>query len=327
MIEQQAADYFLAQVTDPTPELKREIDEWLGGNPAHAVAYARAARAWDMTADLSLSSIDGTVHASDRVNETRWLDFEDKMFTRRRVLAAGAAAGIAGAVGLGVWHGRRGIATAVGEVRDVTLPDGSIMHLNTDSRVVVAYSGKRRLIQLLAGEAYFDVARNPDRPFDVEVNGSTVRALGTAFNLRVLSELVELTVTHGLVGVHTSEGRTGKVPAGDGAYIKPQDVVVASLRKDEVEQRTLWRSNVIELNGESLGQAIAEFNRYRAVPIVIGDRRLSALRVGGRFRTDEADQFLTALKQTLPLDVIRQDDGGVLLIYQPPAESGESAVP
>src|SRR3546814_8628621 len=74
-------------------------------------------------------------------SETRWLDFTDKAFSRRGMLAAGAvAATIVGAIGLGIWRGQQGIATAIGEVRDVALPDGSVMHLNTGSRVVVAFS-------------------------------------------------------------------------------------------------------------------------------------------------------------------------------------------
>jgi transmembrane sensor len=84
-----------------------------------------------------------------------------------------------------------------------------------------------------------------------------------------------------------------------------------------VQQRTAWRDGVIELDGETLAQAIEEFNRYRAQPIVLGDERLAALRVGGRFEVGEADKFLLALGSSFPIDTIRTADGSLMVVARP----------
>lgn len=306
-IEQQAVDYLLALTGSPSDALRQDVRDWLEADPAHAVAYARAERAWEVAGHLPAA----------KAPEAAPIIPPARRFTRRHMLGASAlAASVAGLIGFG-WLRDKGIATAVGEMRDVTLPDGSVMHLNTNSHAVVEMTDTHRLVRLLQGEAYFDVAHNPAAPFDVEAGGATVRALGTAFNVRVRAALVELTVTEGLVGVRTARGAAEQVPAGQGAFIQPQTLALARLQDGEMEQRTLWRAKVIELNGESLAQAVEEFNRYRPQPIVIGDQRIAPLRVGGRFHIDEVDQFLSAVRQTLPVEAIVQDGGGILLLYRP----------
>lgn len=311
-IEQQAADYLVALMCDPTVELKQQASGWIERDPAHAVAFARAEQVWELAGQVTLTPPVETVDPRDAQP-----DFFRSEHSRRRVVAMGAlAASLVGLVGVGLLRRRQDISTAVGEVRDVVLPDGSTMHLNTDSRVIIAMTDKRRLVRLLQGEAYFSVVHNKDAPFDVEASGAVVRALGTAFNVRVREALVELTVTQGLVGVRTAKGMTERVPAGEAAFVQARTVALTSLHKDELEQRTAWRSKMIELNGESLAQAVEEFNRYRETPIVIGDQRIAPLRVGGRFQVDQVDQFLLALEQTLPVSILTQQDGGVLLLYR-----------
>jgi len=314
--EQQAADYVVALSHDPSRQLQAEVAEWIKRSPGHAVAFARAERAWEMAGGLTdapgLGATDGpaSVAGSDPLLAPPR--------SRRGFLAMGAvAASVAtGLAGFSWLSGRQKFETAVGEVRDVTLADGSRIHLNTNSRVTVAMSGKRRFVHLAQGEAYFDVAHNPAAPFEVEAQGTVVRALGTAFDVRVRADLIELTVTDGLVGVRTSEGATDKISAGNGALIKQHTVARTVLARREIEQRTIWREKVIELDGESLAQAVDEFNRYRTNPIVVGDPRIAPLRVGGRFQLDRADEFLAALRETLPVDAIAVSDGSILLTYR-----------
>ena len=107
---------------------------------------------------------------------------------------------------------------------------------------------------------------------------------------------------------------TGKVPAGDAAVIRSHFVGLRTLEPRAVDQRTVWRDHIVEFNGETLEQAVAELNRYRDRPIVIEDQRLAALPVGGRFRVDDIDDFLAALRQTLPIAAAVDSDGGILLM-------------
>ncbi|MDZ7895977.1 MAG: FecR domain-containing protein [Sphingobium sp.] len=317
-IEEQAALFVIALHDDADADSRARILAWIDESPHHAVAFARAEAAWEETARLK-----GCVQHEYSVPAAREESANDPLDpatpTRRRFLVGGLlAASAVGVVSIGSWlTGRNYHETGVGETRDIRLADGSALHLNTNSAVRVDYTADRRRLTLLRGEAYFDVAHDPARPFDVAIGNAVVRALGTAFNLRRRDQLVELTVTDGLVGVRTS-GDTAlhKVPAGEGAFIRAKSVALATLAEAEVGQRVAWRTHVIELTGESVVQAVEEFNRYRAHPIVIGDQRIASLRIGGRFSTDESQEFLTALELSLPIKAVTDADGGVMLIYR-----------
>lgn len=311
-IEEQAARFLVQLTHDPDTEARGAFARWIEADPVHAVAYARMEAAWEsaerLKAQGGFSDFEPSAEAAGPEEAARP--------TRRRFLIGGAVA--ASAVGATVMWTRGGgdYQTGVGEVRNITLSDGSVLHLNTDSHVKVEYQARRRILRLLRGEAYFDVAHDPSRPFDVQARGAVVRALGTAFNVRLRDSLVELTVTKGVVGVRTASAPMEKVPAGGCAVIRPRTVAVGRLDGGTMDQRVAWRENMIELDGQSVEQAVDEFNRYRALPMVIGDQRVASLRIGGRFRTDESDQFLAALEQTLPIRVVTGADKTVLLLYR-----------
>jgi transmembrane sensor len=211
--------------------------------------------------------------------------------------------------------------TRLGERRVVTLSDGSRVHLNTASTVKVTMEKRRRRVHLVKGEALFEVAHDPARPFLVDAGSAHLRAVGTAFNVRIRESLVELTVTEGVVAI-TPNGDPVRGPgaphiaAGDGAVIRSGAVAPTALNPDLLRQRTAWQDGVIELDGETLSQAVDEFNRYRGHPIIVGDPRLANLRVGGRFEVDEADKFLTALEGSFPVSAIPAADGSILLVMR-----------
>lgn len=310
-IETQAAAYLAASLGDPDPATRLTITDWIERDPRHAVAYAQAEMAWDAGERLKGQDLSASVSIrSDPMPKAQGL-------TRRRLVAgASVAAAAVLAAPMFVLLGRATrYSTAIGEARDVALADGSRIHLNTDSQVQVALSAHHRQLSLVRGEAYFDVAHDAARPFDVAVPGGVVRAIGTAFNIRLRGAIVELTVTHGIVGVRTAEGVMRRVPMGESAVIQPRTVAVGQVDESAMAKRIAWRDRMILLNGETVGEAVAEFNRYRAAPILIGDQRIAGLRIGGRFRTDESSDFLRALEQTLPVHSATEDDGSVLLIY------------
>ncbi len=241
---------------------------------------------------------------------------------RRRLMFGGlAAAGAAVAATVG-WRLLDNVdlyRTGVGERRVVALRDGSSVTLNTASTVEVAYTDAERRVRLVRGEALFDVAHDAARPFLVDAGSARFRALGTAFNVRLRPDVVELTVTEGVVGVVAREGEVkappaARIAAGGGAIVRSGAVAPTALDGQHLRQRTAWQEGVLEFDGESLAQVVGEFNRYRRQPIVIGDARLESLRIGGRFEVDEADKFLAALTSSFPIEVIETADGGVLLV-------------
>jgi transmembrane sensor len=306
--------------------LQGEIDEterqsiyaWVAADPRHAVAFARMEAAWEAGARLRASPppIDDTPANEDAL---------PRVSPSRRALVGGfvAATVIAGAA-TAAWRYTRDVElyrTRLGERRVIILSDGSRIHLNTASTVEVAMERRRRRIHLVRGEALFEVAHDPKRPFLVDAGSARLRAVGTAFNVRIRDTLVELTVTEGIVavaqnGAHVRETPAPHIVAGDGAVIRSGAVAPTVLNSDLLRQRTAWQDGVIELDGESLPQAVEEFNRYRTRPIIVGDPRLANLRVGGRFEVDEADKFLTAVEGSFPINAITAADGSILLVMR-----------
>lgn len=242
--------------------------------------------------------------------------------SRRTLLMGATAAAVAVTVGWRLTDNVDLYRTGVGERRTVALSDGSRLTLNTTSTVEVAFTRGERRLRLVRGEALFEVAHDASRPFLVEAGPARFRALGTAFNVRVRSDVVELTVTQGVVGVMAGEAAvetvaSARIAAGGGAVVRSGAVAPTALDEQHLRQRTAWQDGVLEFDGESLAQVVGEFNRYRRQPIVIGDARLESLRIGGRFEVDEADRFLTALTSSFPIDAIATTDGGVLLVEKP----------
>lgn len=144
-----------------------------------------------------------------------------------------------------------------------------------------------------------------------------LRVLGTAFNVRIRAELVELTVSRGAVGISDGVQVLRTVAAGYGAAIRGGVAETNHLGDAVVRQRLAWQEGVIELDGDTLEQAVAEFNRYRNAPIVLGDNRLAALRIGGRFGTSESERFIVALQQSFQIRMVANSDGSILLTPLP----------
>jgi transmembrane sensor len=308
--DEQAAAYLARLLVGADEADQRQIAQWTEADPRNAVAFARAEAAWEAAERLRAHPLP--------------LDPIPSLWSRvpRRemvggLVAAGAVATMAGAAW--VYRPRAVLfRTGVGEQRGVTLADGSKVQLNTASAIKVALRKRRREVRLVAGEAHFTVAHDPGRPFVVSAQAAQIRAVGTAFNVRLRPDVVELTVTDGLVSVSTPETDAAKsgpslIPAGEGAVIGRSVIARSHFDSDGLQRRTDWQRGVIEFDGETLDQVVEEFNRYRAKPIVIDDPALADIRVGGRFELNDSDKFLAAVQSSFPIDVIHDTGGGVLL--------------
>lgn len=290
---------------------QRRIADWIEADPRNAVAFARAEAAWEAAGRLRASPPSLAAPRADRPID----------IPRRRLLGALIPASAVASLAAIAWVVRpRGdsFSTAVGEQRQVTLADGSHVLLNTASAIEVVLRRTSREVRLLQGEALFSVAHDPRRPFVVAAQGARIRAVGTAFNVRLRKTLVELTVTDGLVAVTTADARSHRpapalIPAREGAVIGRSIIAPVHLDAASLRRRTQWRTGVIEFDGETLEQVVDEFNRYRSRPIVIDDPVVASTRVGGRFELHESDKFLAALQSSFPIDVITDAGGGVLL--------------
>lgn len=261
-------------------------------------------------------------------------------------LAAAAAFALAW-VGFQVFDGPRPTAeTAVGAFQRLELADGSVVQLNTDSAVRVRFADDARRVELLRGEAYFSVAKDPTRPFTVNAGPVAVRAVGTAFNVRLRPEAVEVLVTKGKVAVRdmtndrspqitdpdsagtASSGNSSPVSgfllgAGERALVPmpttqaavtatPVSAVVEPVDEPAIERALAWQERRLEFDATPLAEVVAEFNRYNHHQLVIADPWLAGKQFGGAFRADAYEAFVNLLESSFGVVAEREDGRTVL---------------
>ena len=208
-------------------------------------------------------------------------------------------------------------ASGRGEQRQVTLPDGSRMTVNTDSEVRVSFDERERNLDLLRGEAYFEVTKDPARPFVVRAGLAHVRAVGTKFSVRRDVNATEVVVTEGKVQV-VREGAASMVgpdsgpivlTPGDSAKIVAAEpaVQVASI---DVARATAWTAGNVEFDEATLADVIRDVNRYTSKEFVIDDPSLNEIRLSGRFRVGDIESVKSALKNRF--EIVPFDDGNVI---------------
>jgi transmembrane sensor len=333
------------------PDEQRELETWLAADSRHRGAYVRARAQWvdlDRLAALQgpagdavgpLPATDAAVKQSAAAPTAAGADAGAKPnaaggFSRRQLLAAGIAT--VGVFGGGLsWlilrDGGERYTSGIGEVRRIALEDGSTLLLNTSSEVTVKLTKKQRHIRLVHGEALFEVAHDRSRPFIVQANDTAVRAVGTAFAVRLEATQVAVTVTEGVVEVADLKAISGLGPAtlsasrpGVKRVVAHERVVIARERAPDVEpiapaeaeRRLAWREGLVSFDGESLQTAVAEINRHNRRQIVVDDPALGAMPIVGVFRATDLEGFSAAAAAALKARAIRDGD---LIRLQPGA--------
>ncbi len=309
-----------------------------GANPAYQIDVDQLLAA--QPSNVLTLETEGTTanRAEDTLRATREAVASARKILARR-WAAGVAAGICVLALTGTWLTRglapgQNYATAIGELRSFELPDGSVVHLNTRSRIQVQFSGERRDIRLLGGEALFQVARDPSRPFRVLAENAVIQAVGTQFNVYRRPQETRVTVLEGRVRISAGDGGAAQersTPAREGSAdsIK-QNPVAANLGAGEAATITLngqithpaavdtaqvsaWRERRLVFKASRLAEIAAEFNRYNRTPQIsiedasIGERRLTAV-----FNADDPASLVQFLTRNSDLTV--EEKGGRLLI-------------
>jgi transmembrane sensor len=289
------------------------LEEWLAADSRRTGALARAQAGW-----VSMDRAQ-VYRAAGELRESRIA----RQWRRAIPWASTAAVLLAVATALWAWQGysRSHFATARGEVRQLNLADGSRVTLDTLSRVSVRFGSATRLVSLEAGEALFEVAKDPGRPFVVQAGNVRVRAVGTAFVVdRRSNASVDVIVTHGTVDVWreaSSPEPAVRVAAHKRLVTRPvQPAQLAELTAAELSGAVAWENGVIDLNGRTLGEAAAEFNRYNARSIVIRDPALASQTVVGQFQATDPVSFVTAAAAML--DAHARTDGERLILEPGP---------
>jgi transmembrane sensor len=214
--------------------------------------------------------------------------------------------------------------TEIGGLSRVVLKDGSTVTLNTDSELRVRFSRATRLVELLKGEAQFSVAHDRKHPFEVLANGSLVLAVGTAFDVKLdHGQSVDVLVTEGRVAVLEAPGASGPaaataglpetVSAGESAVATQNGMTVRQVSPAEVSRDLAWQVGELSFQGETLSQAVAEFNRYNRRKLRINDPSILNLQIGGNFEALDIDSFVAALERSFGITVTQTDHGNVIL--------------
>jgi len=299
-IDAEAARYVARMDGDDWSDANEdELDAWLARDPRHPGALLRAQAAW-MTLDRPFAA-----HAASRDRAA-----PAPRFSRRGLLAGGGAAIAASIAGVALLSGGTSYATAVGEIRRVPLGDGSIAAINTASAIEVRLAETGRDVRLDRGEAWFQVASDSNRPFVVAAGRARIRAVGTAFSVRRGDRGAHVLVTEGVVEVWAdgAEGHRVRLAAGSRAFVADDAAIAETPAAPSAIDRALaWRNGKIDLAGDRLDAAAAEFNRYNRRRIVVGDPAIAGERFDGVFRTDDPEGFAKAVEVSLGVPVDLSD--------------------
>jgi transmembrane sensor len=289
---------------------RQAYEVWIRQDPRHGRALRELSSVW--------SALDGLAEAKREEKIATFTEARHTKVARQRWWLAAAA--VIAVVALGVVVVERGretqvLATAVGQQRSVTLADGSEVSLNTNTIVETDLRRRTREIFLRKGEAHFKVAHDVSRPFFVHAGDAVVRAVGTAFEVRVRADQhVDVVVNEGRVEVRPATAASSApavqaLSAGERLSTANNEYAVVPVTPTQLSSELAWREGAIIFDGERLADAIAEVERYTDARIIVSDPATASLRVGGRFRTGDLQEFFDALQAALPVSVRRTANG------------------
>lgn len=319
---------------DAPASLLAEFEQWRRQSPQHQDAAERLADFWDGMAGLD---------AFNDLAETQAVAAPKQAGAAKRLrlsprAAFGLAACVAAFAGLGVYPllladppFDGAYETVRGEQQTIELPDSSRVVLNTDSALEAEFTNNARIIRLTRGEAYFDVEKDPSKPFSVETEQGTVTAVGTAFSVRVSDNDMNVLVSEGRVALRMAQsnrvGRdislrdltsaTVEVDAGERALVEDAVKTVAAIPQQEIDRSLDWQDGMLEFQGAPLRDVVADISRYTDIKIEIADAQLAERRVVAYYRIGEIEPMFEALKLTANVEVERLGENRVRLSLVP----------
>lgn len=346
-----AAAWLIRLEAQTTPEMWDEFQGWLEADRRHEAAFIRLRTAWtycdrvkllrpaDGRVDRNLLSqlpmdtpSDGYADAQLRVDRRRWLMF------------VGATAAATTGVGMLGWlsaeHRRwTYFETEVGGNRRAVLADQSQVLLNTDSRLRVRLANSRRDSELIRGEAFFTIAHEKLRPFYVKAARTLVCAMGTAFSVRIHDDhSVEVLVAEGRIAMGTTDLGSGsgapvltdsapQAGSDESVAAGPNSLVILQHPSGYVTRKLAWTMGNISFDGETLTEAVREFNRYNRRHLVIADPAIAQMKVGGSFEANDPESFAATLEKHFGvrrMPAVRGDNDVIRLVSNDPRTAPRS---
>jgi transmembrane sensor len=346
-VAEEAAAWFVDfSVGDVEPEQLATFNEWLRTSPIHVRAYLQVTAVWEDAELLKLDAAELEALARQIASEGNVIPLRQgearaplvvpksapdvpaptspipaRRLGRRFAIAACVSL-LSVIIGFAVWtRADRGVtyATETGEQRTVTLSDGSVVQLNSQSRLRVSFSEQVRTVELIDGQALFDVAKNPARPFVVVSGKTRVRAVGTQFDVYRKSAGTVVTVLEGRVAV---SGDTARAPAPAPALLSAGEQIVITPtailapQPTNVDAAVAWTQKKLIFDAAPLSEVAAEFNRYSHRPLILDDPALDEIRISGVFASSGVEHLVQFLRQRFDVTATT-DDGQIHLSRQP----------
>jgi transmembrane sensor len=309
-----------------TPDEETAFDHWRNAAPENAEAIAELETAW--------AALD-TPRATGMAEVVRQEIHRRARMRARRRRAIGLT-GIATLALAAIFWQRPPADTPVAATARIVAPtrevltDGSVAELHAGSQIETDFKAGIRQLRLIRGEGHFAVKSDPNRPFLVHAGPVTVRAVGTAFLVRIAADDVEVIVTEGRVSVERAPVQTPDVSTPAAALVdagamlviplspvSPSPTETVALSPDELDQRLAWRTPRLEFTDTSIAEAVELFNRRNTVRLKTADRRVAELLVTGIFRADNVQGFVNVLEKSFGLRVDRTGRDEIVLHSAP----------
>ncbi len=335
-IDEAALDWLIKQDIGLTPEEQDAFFEWLAEDPRHGEWLAKHQKTYKQFDSLVQWRPEHSEEPNPDLLATSWV--KRPWFKTFGTVAAAAVL----LLGVSLWRQDssdldfQGFLPEQGmmarEYQIHRLKDGSIVELNTGAQIKMQYDADLRRVDLMSGEAYFEVAKDSERPFVVNARGIEVRAVGTAFNVKLAEDSLEVLVTHGKVLMDSSTlfATSDLADKPEPIILNPEleagqrslvsfvtEVVVPQLNEiteDEVEVELAWKHQVLEFIEKPLSEIVAEFNHYNTRQISIADQAIMDLEITATFRSYNLDGFVRLLELTNPIQAKVASDESITLV-------------
>lgn len=343
-IESQAASWIAIIDRGLTDAEYDEFDAWLNASPVHGEMLVKCASMWDllevlspiaklMPMDVEAAIASFSEKSSPENDSSTLLSSNDSkaQWFKNMGIAASLVMILGGGLTLGLplmssnyetkpqtqivqnySSDETGSAvvykTVIGEISKASLPDGSELQLNTNTELRVSFDENQRTIELLHGEAFFEVAKDPSKPFVVIVGDDSVTAVGTAFNVDASEQgSTEVLVTEGKVRVKNElNEQPVYLESGQKALVVNNAYKVSD--DSDLDSQLAWRDRELVFKGESLVTVIKEINRYTPLTLILVDPEIASIPVGGFFKTGDLNQLLQVFEYNLGISHRQQGD-------------------
>jgi transmembrane sensor len=349
LVAAQALEWFLAHRSATLAETQREeFIDWLRASPEHAREYLAltgfikdfglAAKSSETSAEVLVARARAELDAAPAVplfpaveelpEDHRAAATSSRSHrTRVRMAATAVAAMTAFVLLFGAWwlRDRTVYSTAHAEQRSWRMPDGSTVHLNSSSEIEVHFDAGQREVELIRGQALFQVAKDASRPFRVHTGDAIVKAVGTEFDIYRQPRRTLISVVEGRVAIWRLQRPEAveQLDAGQQARITRESTVV-SKRAADVRKTVAWLQRQVVFDHDPLGNAVEEFNRYAELRIRIDDSSLREVEISGIFSAYDAESFIRFLEHQPEMQLRR---AGKEIVVTAAASASEGAAP